>query len=94
MIDTQRLLVQLGITQLPHPACSPDLAPNDFWFYPCLKHEIRGMRFPSLNALEEAVHDQIADIAYDEYRECMLVKWPRRWRKCLEFGGHFFEGMQ
>ncbi len=37
---TLDLIRDLGWTRLPQPACSPDLAPNDFWLYPRLKKNL------------------------------------------------------
>jgi hypothetical protein len=28
---TRQFLTQKSITEMKHPSCSPDLAPNDFW---------------------------------------------------------------
>ncbi len=89
---TINLIRQLSWTRLPHPAYSPDLAPSDFWLYSRLKKEIRGVRFPSLEALKEAVADQIGTITALEYRHCILNSWPKRWRHCLEEQGNYFEG--
>ncbi len=83
----------LGWTRLPHPAYSPDLAPNDFWLYPMLKAPLRGRRFPSLAQLKETVSDRIGEIPSLDYKTCMLRKWPRRWAWCLEQQGRYFEGM-
>ncbi len=89
---TLGLIDQLGWTRLPHPAYSPDLAPNDFWFYSRLKKDIRGVKFPSTAALKEAVSDQIADIPSQDYQRAILSSWPQRWRWCLEEQGSYFEG--
>ncbi len=57
---TIALIQQLGWTRLPHPAYSPDLAPSDFWLFHRLKRNLRGVSFPSLEHLKEAVSDKIA----------------------------------
>ncbi len=88
--DTLTLLAQLGITQVPHPAYSPDLAPNDFWFYPRMKEHLRGCCFANYRDLLAAVHEQIDNIRQEEFRDCILVKWPERWRRCLERRGEYF----
>ena len=36
-----------GYELLPHPAYSPDLAPSDFFLFPNLKKDIRGLHFRS-----------------------------------------------
>ncbi len=89
---TVALIQQLGWTCLPHPAYSPDLAPNDFWFYSRLKKNLKGVRFPSLDALKDAVADEIGAITALEYNHCILNSWPKHWRRCLEEQGNYFEG--
>jgi len=32
----------LNMKELPHPAYSPDLSPNDFWFYGFIKEKLKG----------------------------------------------------
>ncbi len=92
MTTTQDLLAQYNITPIPHPPYSPDLAPNDFFLYLRIKKNLRG-RFPYLNSVEAVVNQEIAGIGRDKYCECMLVKWPQRWQKCLANQGKYFEGM-
>ncbi len=69
---TKQLIRQLGWTQLPHPPYSPDLAPNDFWLYNRLKKHLRGVKFPSVAALKEAVTQEIAAIPSREFKHAML----------------------
>ncbi len=38
--------IHLGWTRIPCPPCSPDLAPNDFWLYPRLKRNLKGIPCP------------------------------------------------
>ena len=38
---------QNGYELIPHPAYSPDLAPSDFFLFPNLKKDIRGLHFRS-----------------------------------------------
>ncbi len=73
---TKLHLLFSGMRTLPHPPHLPDLAPNDFWFFPCLKRGLKGTTFPSLDALEEAVHRKVAQIPAYEYSEAILQKWP------------------
>ncbi len=91
---TLALIDQLGWTRLPQPAYSPDLAPSDFWLCHRLKRNLRGVRFPSLEHLKEAVAEEIANIAALEYRHSIMVSWPKRWRLCLQEQGNYFEGRQ
>ncbi len=86
-------LHNLGWTVLPHPAYSPDLAPSDFWFFPRLKKGLKGRRFQNLNALQDAVDTEIGLIPSQDYKECMLRKWPARWARCQAQQGNYFEGI-
>ncbi len=90
--DTRLHLLMTGTKVVDHPALSPDLAPSDYWLFPCLKKPLRGKRFPSLDALEVAVRQEIANIPAAEYRENILTKWPMCWAHCVHRNGDYFEG--
>ncbi len=90
---TLQHLRNLGWTVLPHPAYSPDLAPSDFWFFPRLKRGLKGRHFANLNDLQEAVDTEVGLITSEEYKECMLKKWPARWVRCQAQQGNYFEGV-
>ena len=73
---TKMFLQRMNIPVMPHPPYSPDLAPNDFFFYPTLKLPMRGQRFRSLDDLEEAVDEHIGRIPAYKYWDCILRAWP------------------
>ena len=54
-----------GYELIPHPAYSPDLAPSDFFRFPNLKKDIRGLHFRSdeeaVTAVEEWVNGKDPD---------------------------------
>ena len=54
-----------GHVLIPHPAYSPDLAPRDFFLFPNLKTDIRGLHFQSdeevVTAVEEWVNGKDPD---------------------------------
>ena len=41
--DATDAVEQNGYELIPHPAYSPDLAPSDFFLFPNLKKDIRGL---------------------------------------------------
>ncbi len=90
---TLNLLQQLGWSRLPHPAYSPDLAPSDFWLFERLKKNLRGRHYGTLANLKDAVAEEITLIPSQEYQRCMLQSWPKRWRKCIQHHGDYFEGL-
>ncbi len=57
---TKLHLLFSGMRTLPHPPHSPDLVPNDFWFFPRLKRGLKGHHFADLDSLEEAVHQEVS----------------------------------
>lgn len=89
---TLRFLEEQGISTLPHPPYSPDLAPCDFWLFPTIKQELKGRRFQSDEELEEAAMDAINNIPIQDFRN-FIGKWLGRAHKCLEFHGDYFEGL-
>ena len=44
---------------IPHPAYSPDLAPSDFFLFPNLKKDIRGINFRSDEEVVTAVQEWV-----------------------------------
>ena len=48
-----------GYELIPHPAYSPDLAPSDFFLFPNLKKDIRGLHFRSDKEVATAVEEWV-----------------------------------
>ena len=71
-----------GYELIPHPAYSPDLAPNDFFLFPNLKKNIRGLHFRSdeefVTAVEELVNGKDPNIFSSG-----LMALEHRWSKCI-----------
>ncbi len=89
---TRLALLFRGIRTLPHPPYSPDLVPNNFWFYNRLKKALKGRRFRDLDQLETAA--DVGNIPSEEFRHCILESWPKRWECCVLLDGAYFEGME
>jgi histone-lysine N-methyltransferase SETMAR len=87
---TLDFLSENGVQLVTHPAYSPDLAPNDFFLFPKVKHPLRGQRFSNpedaLNAFQQAVQ-RLSD---DEWHQC-FQDWFERMRKCIQASGNYFE---
>ena len=47
---------------LPHPPCSPDLAPCDFWLFPTFKERLAGRKFYRVQYLTKAVFSELRSI--------------------------------
>ena len=77
-----------GYELIPHPAYSPDLAPSDFFLFPNLKKDIRGLHFRSdekvVTAVEEWVNGKDPDIFSSG-----LMALEHRWSKCITLEGNY-----
>ncbi len=76
---------------LPHPPYSPDLAPNNFFLYPTLKRQLRGKKHRNVAEVQAAVDRALKTITPDMFKAALL-ELPRRWTKCLNKRGDYFEG--
>ena len=70
-----------GYELIPHPAYAPDLAPSDFFLFPNLKKDIRGLHFRSD---EEVVKDP-------GFFSSWLMTLEHRWSKCITLEGNSIE---
>ena len=79
-----------GYELIPHPAYSPDLAPSDFFLFPNLKKDIRGLHFRSdeevVMAVEEWVNGKDPD-----FFSSGLMELEHRWSKCITLEGNYIE---
>jgi hypothetical protein len=44
-LSLKQFLAKKSITEMEHPPCSPDMAPNDFRLFPKIKSAFKGRRF-------------------------------------------------
>ena len=49
-----------GYELIPHPVYSPDLAPSDFFLFPNLKKDIRGLPFRSDEEVVRAAEEWVS----------------------------------
>ena len=79
-----------GYELIPHPAYSPDRAPSDFFLFPNLKKDIRGLHFRSdeevVTAVEEWVNGKDPD-----FFSSGLMALEHRWSKCITLEGNYIE---
>lgn len=75
---------------LSHPPYSPDLAPSDFFLFPELKKNIKGIRWESILEAKRAVLDWFKTKDKIFYRNG-LERWRHRMEKCYELDGSYVE---
>ena len=80
-------MTKMGIKTVPHPPCSLDLAPCDFWLFP----KLRGCRYETIEEMKEAVTKVIDMLTQEDFHEA-LEKLLERYNKCIAAGGDYLEG--
>ena len=77
-----------GYELIPHPAYSPDLAPSEFFLFPNLKKDIRGLHFRSDEEVVTAVDEWVNGKDPDFF----LLTHPRTFPyMCFNANGPFME---
>ncbi|XP_071092626.1 histone-lysine N-methyltransferase SETMAR-like [Haliotis cracherodii] len=79
-----------GFKVLPHPPCSPDLAPSDYFLFPNLKKELRRRHFRSDDELTTAVEGWLHEQPHGFYHNGLLAL-THRWTKCIDLNGGYVE---
>ena len=77
-----------GYELIPHPAYLPDLAPSDFFLFPNLKNDIRGLHFRSDEEVVTAVEEWVNG------KDPGLMALEHRWSKCITLEGNYIEKEQ
>ena len=60
---------ECGFEVLPHPPCSSDMAPSDFYLFPKLKSNLCGTQFGSNEGILAALKEYLGDQEKDFYLE-------------------------
>ena len=89
---TQDFLAQERLQQVDHPTYSPDLAPRDFFVFPQVKKQLRGVRFESAEAAVQAFIQHVQGIPVSEWSTC-FEEWFQRMQKYIDSAGEYFEKM-
>ena len=79
-----------GYELIPRPAYSPDLAPSDFFLFPNLKKDIRGLHFRSHEEVVTAVVKWVNGKDPDFFSS-RLMALERRWSSCIKLEGNYIE---
>jgi len=79
------------ITVLEHPACSPDLAPNDFFVFLKIKEILKGRHFDGIDDIRSNTTAALKGIPQNQFQNC-FEGWTRRWHRCIAYQEEYFEG--
>ncbi len=91
-IPTLALIGSSGIQMIAHLPYSPDLAPCDFFLFPCMMTELRGQWFRAREEVQTAVKQALKSIDPDDFKSA-LETLPVHWMKCIKSEGEYFESM-
>ena len=79
-----------GHELIPHPAYSPDLAPSNFFLFPNLKKDNRGLHFRSDEEVVTAVEEWFNGKDPDFFSSGLMAL-EHRWSKCITLEGNYIE---
>jgi histone-lysine N-methyltransferase SETMAR len=69
-----------NVTALYHPPYSPDLSPPDYFLFPKLKMELKGLHFADVAEIQEAITGELKKVQKEEFwqlfRNCMTTQKP------------------
>jgi hypothetical protein len=85
-LSVREFLAKHSIPVVPHPRCSPDLAPRDFFLFPRLKSTLKGKRFQDFAEIQLNTTQQLQAIRKQAYQTC-TEKWKDRWNLCIQSEG-------
>ena len=79
-----------GYELIPHPTCSPNLVPSDFFLFPNLKKDVRGCHFRSDEEVVTAVEEWVNG-KYPDFFSSGLMAFEHRWSKCIILESNYIE---
>ena len=87
---TNEFLLENHVEQYQNPPYSPDLSLCDFFLFPKLKKQLRGIRFNDDNEMLTALEQAIDSLTKEDLKNC-LEDWLIRMHKCIDAEGQYFE---
>ena len=79
-----------GYELIPNPAFSPDLAPSNFFLFPNLKKDIRGLHFRSDEEVVTAVEEWVNGNDPDFFTSGLMTL-EHHWSKCITLERNYIE---
>jgi hypothetical protein len=90
-LTVQQFQATDNMAVVPHPPCSPDLAPCDFFLFPKIKMTLKGQRFNDVEDIQAESQATLDTVQKEEFQKC-FQKWENRWNHCIAAQGEYFEG--
>jgi transposase len=70
-LSVQRFLTKNGMTPLPHPPYSPDLAPCYFFLFPRMQSDLKGKHFADVEDVKKKMTEALKGITSDEFKNVL-----------------------
>jgi transposase len=90
-LNVRQFLVKNGMTTVPHPLYSPDLAPSDVFLFPRMTRYLKGKCFQNVEEVREKMTEALKAITLQEYQNC-FEQWKKLWDKSIASQAEYFEG--
>jgi len=90
VLSVREFLATKQITALEHPACSPDLAPSDFFLFLKIKEILKGRYFYDIDDIRSNTTAALKAIPQNQFQNC-FEGWTRCWHRCIASQGEYFE---
>ena len=87
---TNEFLLENHVEQYQKPAYSPNLSLCDFFLFPKLKKQVRGIQFKDDNEMVTALKQAIDSLTKEDFKNC-FEDWLIRMHKCIDAEGQYFE---
>ena len=87
---TNEFFLENHVEQYRNPPNPPDLSPWDFFLFPKLKKQFRGIRFNDDNEILTALEQAIDSLTKEDCKNC-FEDWFIRMYKCIDGEEQYFE---
>jgi histone-lysine N-methyltransferase SETMAR len=74
----------------PPPPYSPDLSPPDYFMFTKLKMKLKGLYFPDVAEIQEAVTDELKKVQKQKFSAAFQKLYDRA-KACIYANGAYFE---
>ena len=81
-------LTQKNVTALYHPPNSPSLSPPDYFLFPKLKMELKGLHYADVE-IQEAVTDELKKVQKEEFSAAFQKLYDSA-KACIYANGAYF----
>jgi hypothetical protein len=76
---------------IPHPSCSPHLAPYDFVLFPKFKMKLKRRSFETVSDIQRESQAVLDNIKENDFHGAFEA-WKKRWDRCIRSHGDYIEG--